>query len=102
MLILHVFIQVKSKKIDRFIETTLANATASRKEPGIIKFDVFQEKDRPEHFLLVEVYRTKDDPARHKETEHYKLWKETVSDMMAVPRTKKVYDLISPGEEQWM
>lgn len=102
MFIVHVFVQVKPDDVDGFVEASLANAKASLQEPGIIRFDVLQERDRPDHFLLVEVYRTRDDTARHKETEHYRRWKETVSDMMAKPRTKKIYDPLFPGEEEWM
>ena len=101
MFIVHVFITVKPGDVDDFIEATVANTKASVQEPGIIRFDVLQESDRPDHFLLVEVYRTKEDPARHKETDHYKRWKESVAEMMAVPRTKQIYSPLFPGEEAW-
>ena len=101
MFIVHVSIQVKPGDIDDFIDATLANAKSSIQEQGIIRFDFLQESDRPDHFMLVEVYRTKEDPARHKDTDHYKRWKETVTDMMAVPRTKQIYKPIFPGEDEW-
>jgi len=101
MFVVHVFIQVKEDNVEEFIEATLANAEASLKESGILQFDVLQARDRANQFVLVEVYRTKDDPARHKETEHYNLWKQTVADMMAVPRTKQIYDPLFPGEDGW-
>lgn len=102
MFIVHVFIQVKPADVDDFIDATLKNAKASVHEPGVIRFDVLQEKERPDHFLLVEVYRTKDDTARHKETDHYNRWNEAVADMMAVPRTKQIYDPLFPGEGEWI
>jgi quinol monooxygenase YgiN len=43
-------------------------------EPGIARFDVIQQLDDPTRFVLVEVYRTPEDPARHKETAHYLEW----------------------------
>jgi quinol monooxygenase YgiN len=49
--------------------------------------------------LLVEVYRTKDDSISHKETDHYKRWKNAVADMMAEPRTKKIYQNVFPDDE---
>jgi quinol monooxygenase YgiN len=102
MLIVHVFIQVKSGDVEKFIKATLANAKASIKEPGILRFDVLQDREDVHQFVLVEVYRTKDDPARHKETEHYKRWNETVEEMMAVPRYKKIYKSVYPGEDGWL
>ncbi len=101
MYIVHVFVTVKPDRIQDFKEATLANARASVQEAGIARFDVLQEADDPCHFLLVEVYRTTDDPARHKETAHYNQWKEGVADMMASPRTKKVYDNVFPDENGW-
>ncbi len=101
MHIVHVFVEVKSDAVVDFIEATILNAKASLKEPGITRFDVIQETDTPNRFVLIEVYRTKDDPARHKETEHYQHWRETVEDMMAVPRTKKIYDNIFPDDSSW-
>jgi quinol monooxygenase YgiN len=99
MFIVHVFIQVKPGDVEDFIKATLANAKASVQEPGILRFDVLQNHDDKHHFVLVEVYRTKDDTARHKETDHYKLWNETVVDMMAVPRSKQIYTGLYTGED---
>ena len=101
MIIVHVFIQVRPDRIEDFKDATLANASASLREPGIARFDVLQDADDPTHFLLVEVYRTKEVPARHKETAHYTHWKEAVAELMAVPRTKKIYDSIFPDQKGW-
>lgn len=101
MHIVHVFVEVKPEFIEAFRTATLANARASLLEPGVARFDVMQETDQPTRFLLVEVYRTTDDPARHRETQHYKAWKETVAEMIAAPRTKTIYTNLFPGEEGW-
>jgi quinol monooxygenase YgiN len=101
MHIVHVFIEVKPDFIEAFKATSLANARASVKEPGIARFDVLQDTEQPAQFTLVEVYRTKDDPARHRETQHYQTWKATVAEMMAAPRTKKIYDNLFPDDEGW-
>lgn len=99
MVIVHVAVDVKPDQIDAFITATLVNAKASLGEPGIARFDVLQDPEAPQHFLLVEVYRTKDDPARHKKTIHYQVWRDTVEPMMATPRTKKVYASLYPNHE---
>jgi quinol monooxygenase YgiN len=51
--------------------------------------------------LLVEVYRTLDDPAAHKETAHYAAWAEAVADWMVEPRSKIVYDNVFPDDQGW-
>ena len=101
MYIVHVFCEVKPDQIDAFKQACVANASASLQEPGIARFDVLEDPEQPERFLLVEVYRTKDDPARHRETNHYQAWKTAVEAMMAGPRTKQVYDNVFPDENGW-
>jgi autoinducer 2-degrading protein len=71
MLIVHVFVHVKEDQVDAFKAATIENAQNSIKESGIARFDVIQNNDDLTRFVLVEVYRTAEDPARHKETAHY-------------------------------
>ncbi|MBU8921138.1 MAG: antibiotic biosynthesis monooxygenase, partial [Bacteroidales bacterium] len=75
MLVVHVYVYVKPDQVEAFQEATIANARDSVQEPGIARFDVVQQQDDPTRFVLVEVYRTPDDPARHKETAHYQQWR---------------------------
>ena len=98
MLIVHVFAHVKPDRINAFQTSTLENARHSIQEPGIARFDFLQQQDDPARFLLVEVYRTAEDPARHKQTAHYQKWRDTVADMMAEPRTSIKYTNIFPDE----
>jgi quinol monooxygenase YgiN len=101
MFIAHVFVHVKPEQIQNFIAASLQNARESLKEPGVARFDVIQQKDDPTRFVLVEVYRSSDDPARHKETDHYQRWRDTVADMMAEPRRAIKYKNIFPDEQGW-
>ena len=101
MLIVHVHVQVKPDTVDRFAAATLENARASVREPGIVRFDVVQQEDDPSRFLLVEVYRTPDDPARHKATAHYARWRDLVEPMMAAPRRSVKYGAHFPPPAQW-
>ena len=101
MLIVHVFVHVKPDKIDAFMAATLENARNSIHEAGIARFDVIQQKDDPARFVLVEVYRTDQDPGKHKETIHYQKWRDTVADMMAEPRTSVKYNNVFPDETGW-
>lgn len=91
MLIVHVHVHVKPEFIDAFREASRENARNSRKEPGIATFDVLQQTDDPARFLLIEIYRTADAPAQHKATAHYATWRDTVTNMMAEPRTSVKY-----------
>lgn len=98
MLIVHVFVLVKPDQVEAFKAATIENARSSLQEPGIARFDVVQQMDDPARFVLVEVYRTPSDPARHKETAHYQRWRDTVEAMMAEPRTSLKYSNVFPDE----
>jgi autoinducer 2-degrading protein len=101
MFIVHVFVHVKPDRIEEFKQATLENARNSVLEPGIARFDVVQQLEDPTRFILVEVYRTTEDPARHKETAHYQKWRDTVEDMMAEPRTSMKLTNVFPDDKGW-
>ncbi len=101
MLIVHVHVQVKPGCEDAFLEASLANARNSVQEPGVARFDVLRETADPTRFVLLEVYRDADAPARHKETAHYAAWRDAVADMMAVPRVGVKYQNLFPDDRGW-
>ena len=101
MLVVHVQVRVKPEAVEAFKQATLANARESVKEPGIARFDVVQQQDDATHFVLVEAYRTAEAPAAHKETKHYAMWRDTVANMMAEPRTSVKYGNVFPEDSQW-
>lgn len=101
MHIVHVAIHVKPECVEAFRAATLANARASVLEPGIARFDVLQQSDAPDRFVLVEVYRAPADQATHRETAHYATWRDTVAAMMAAPRTATKFVNCFPADEAW-
>ena len=101
MLIVLVNVLVKPEYIDEFKDATVENARKSMEEPGIAHFDFFQDKNDPNHFVLVEVYRTPEDPAKHKETEHYHVWRDVVAKMMAEKRHSVKYKNLFPKDREW-
>lgn len=101
MYIVHVFVHVKPERVDDFYEATIMNARNSVQEPGIARFDVIQQLDDPTKFVLVEVYRTPADPAKHKDTDHYMAWRDAVAEMMAEPRSSIKMSNVFPDEEGW-
>jgi (4S)-4-hydroxy-5-phosphonooxypentane-2,3-dione isomerase len=101
MNIVQVHVHVKPEFVEAFKQATIENASNSVKEAGIARFDVIQQADDPTRFILVEVYKTADAPAAHKETAHYAKWRDTVVDMMAEPRQGIKYGNIFPGDAGW-
>ncbi len=101
MLIVHVRVRVKPECVESFRKASLENARHSVQETGIARFDIVQQADDPTRFVLVEVYRTADAPARHKETGHYQIWRDQVAPMMAEPRTSVKFSNIFPDDAGW-
>jgi quinol monooxygenase YgiN len=101
MLVVHVSVHVKPQFVRAFKQATIENASHSVEEPGIVRFDVIQQQDDPTRFVLIEIYRTLDDPGRHKETNHYRKWRDTVAEMMAEPRTSIKYENVFPEDAGW-
>ncbi len=101
MQIVLVHVHVKPESIEAFRQASLENASNSVKETGIARFDVIQQVEDPTKFILVEVYKTADAPAAHKETAHYARWRDTVAEMMAEPRQGIKYTNVFPADENW-
>jgi len=101
MLIVHVFVCVLPDRVEDFKSATAENARNSVLEPGVARFDVVQQADDPTRFVLVEAYRTSEAPAAHKETAHYRAWRDAVESMMAEPRSSVKYTEIFPPAADW-
>ena len=101
MHIVVVSVRVKPENVEAFRQATIENATNSVQEPGIAQFDLLQQSDDPTRFLLYEVYRDPNAPAKHRETAHYNAWLAKVTDMMAEPRTRVIYSNVFPADSGW-
>jgi (4S)-4-hydroxy-5-phosphonooxypentane-2,3-dione isomerase len=101
MIILLVQVQVKPGSVAAFEAATEDNASNSRLEPGVLRFDVLRQQDDATRYVLVEVYRDQHAVATHKTTAHYLRWRDAVADLMAAPRVGVTYTNVSPGDSSW-
>lgn len=101
LLIVHVDVAVTPAQTEAFLAATRRNAEASRAETGVVRFDVLVDRDDPSHVVLVEIYRDAAAADAHKETDHYRVWRETVEPMMARPRTRAAFVNSSPDDAGW-
>jgi quinol monooxygenase YgiN len=101
MHIVHVHVHVKPEFVEAFKQATIENASKSIQETGIARFDVIQQTEDPTKFVLVEVYKTAEASPAHKETAHYRLWRDAVMKMMAEPRQGIRYANIFPEDKNW-
>lgn len=102
MFVVCVHVHVKPDCHDAFVEASQKNSVATVGEPGALRFDVLQQQDDPNRFVLYEVYVDEDSAGRHKETAHYAAWRDTVAEMMAEPRSGVRYTSHFPIEaDRW-
>ena len=101
MLIVLVHVRVKAESIEDFRQATIENARASVQEPGIARFDVVEQQNDSTRFVLIEVYRTSEAPAAHKETAHYATWRDAVAPLLAEARTSRRFRNVSPEAAGW-
>jgi len=101
MYVVCVTVYVIPEHAQSFIQATFKNARESRKEPGNVRFDVLRAEANPSQFFLYEVYREKEDFARHQQTAHYLKWKESVAPWMAVPRQGVRHINLFPDVDSW-
>ncbi|GAB4578302.1 MAG: hypothetical protein Fur0022_10370 [Anaerolineales bacterium] len=67
---------LKPETIETYKAATLANVRATLKEPGIVRFELYQDQDDPTHFSLLEIYQDEAAREAHLQTEHFLKWKE--------------------------
>lgn len=96
MVVTTVMVNVKENHIQDFIQATIKNHEASVKEHGNMRFDILQSRNDPSSFLMYEAYDSEQSAAAHKETEHYKVWRQSVEPCMARPREGIKYVAIRP------
>jgi quinol monooxygenase YgiN len=101
MHIVLVYLHIKPEFVEMFKTVSQDNAQGSLEEAGIVRFDVLQQGDDPNRFLLYEVYHSPDDQLKHRETAHYQRWKDAVADMMAEPRVGIRYTNVAPADENF-
>ncbi|MEU6039651.1 putative quinol monooxygenase [Actinomadura sp. NPDC047616] len=84
MFVVIVTLRVRPGRLDEFLAGIQANARASRREPGCLRFDVLRTAEDPYEFVLYEIYR--DEAAfyrEHRSAPHYAAWKAVAAECLA-------------------
>ena len=94
-----VHVCVREENRDEFIEATRENALNTIQEPGNLRFDIIQQIDDPNRFVLYEVYCDESGMEAHKDTPHYAKWRDAVAPWMAEPRRGVKHQSLFPESE---
>ena len=76
MYIVIVHSHIREEHVEKFRAITRQNAEASRREEGCVRFDVIQQIDDPTRFTFIEMFKSEEAGAVHRETSHFKKWLE--------------------------
>jgi quinol monooxygenase YgiN len=68
-----------------------ALAAASRKEAGVVRFEVFQQSNRPNHFTVVEVWKNQKAYDDHIVSAHNKKFRDTLTPMTGALYDERLY-----------
>ena len=99
MIVTFVHVWVKPMHVEDFIKASTENHRNSSQEPGNLRFDLLQDAHNPTKFMIYEAYECDEAAADHKETDHYKKWRDTVADWMAQPRKGDKHFIIAPSDK---
>ena len=91
----HVDVPPPSK--DACIAVLKAQIEASRKEDGVVRFEIFQQCDRPNHFTVVEVWRGPQDYAAHIVADHTKAFRKKLSPISGALYDERLYRAEATG-----
>ena len=83
MIVIQITHHILPEHVDRYIEATMANAQATRREVGNVRFDVLRDATEPCSFQLYEAYVDRQAQRDHLESAHFLVWREAVEDVFA-------------------
>ena len=94
MIVIQLHHIVKSEHIARYTEATLDKAELMLKEVGVIRVNVLQDSDDPQHFILHEIFRDREARFAYLASENFIRWRDAVSDLLAqAPRAEELTSL---------
>ena len=92
-----VHIRIKPGKVAEFLEVFRGNFEGTRQEQGNYRFDVLQDPENENHFVIYEAFENEAAVDAHRMTDHYKATVEGLADLMTTgTREKEFFRLVMP------
>lgn len=92
-----VTLRIAEEHVEQFLEAARRNHEASIREPGNRRFDVLRADDDPSCFVLYEAYSSAEAAAAHRQTAHFRAWRDTVTPWFAAPRQAQTFQALYPA-----
>ena len=87
----HVDIAATAGKLAEATELVRQYAEDSRKDPGIVRFDLVQLDGHPNHFLFYEIWQTRKAFDTHLKAEHTRRFREKLQPMLGSPFRERLH-----------
>ena len=87
-------VDVPPPKKDDCIAALKALVADSRKEAGVVRFEVFQQTSRPNHFTVVEIWKSQKAYDDHIISAHNKKFRDTLTPMTGALYDERIYKAI--------
>ena len=88
-------VSIQPTKLEQFLGEVNIAIEATRKEPGISRYELVQPVGEPNTFMLIEEYADEAALASHSETEHLKKLTAMLGTVLAGPPEIKKYNVTS-------
>ena len=69
-------------------------AAESKKDPGVVRFEVLQQDSRANHYTVVEVWQTRPAFEAHSASEHSKRFREKLQPMLGSPFDERLHEIL--------
>jgi autoinducer 2-degrading protein len=103
MYAIFVTLKIKPEFREKFIQASLGDGQGSvRDEKGCFRFDIHQSLSDPNTFHLYEVYENRAaHEEAHRNTPHYKKWRETVQPWFDGEPQRVAMNTVFPSDAGW-
>ena len=102
MISIFVTIKIKPEFKERFLQASFGDAQGSvRDEPGCFRFDILQDSSDANCVHLYEVYIDEAALETHRNSPHYKAWRETVRDWFDGQTERVAMTTVFPSDDGW-
>jgi len=90
----HVDIAGRGAVLDQATNLVREFAEASRKDPGVIRFEILQQDGHPNHFTIYEVWQSRRAFEAHLAAPHTKQFREKLQPMLGSPFRESLHRLL--------
>ncbi|PLR81752.1 antibiotic biosynthesis monooxygenase [Bacillus sp. V33-4] len=93
VIVIHAFITIDAAKREKFLELSKLIIKNSQAEEGNISYQLYEEADQPNSFVMLEEWKDLAAIQFHGETDHFKNFMDETSEMLVEPLRAERYEI---------